>query len=42
MLESAEFLLSLVMCLAYIAVPVGAVGAICYFLGKGQNRNLDA
>ncbi len=40
MLESVEFLISLILCLVYIAVPVAAVGAACYFLGGKQKNEL--
>lgn len=38
MSESVEFLVSLILCLAYIAVPVGAVGGVCYFFGRRQGN----
>ena len=34
MIESLEFLLSLVMCCAFIVVPVAAAGAVCHYFGK--------
>ena len=34
MMESLEFLLSLVMCCAYIGVPVAAAGAVFHYFGK--------
>lgn len=34
MIESLEFLLSLVMCCAFIGVPVAAAGAVCHYFGK--------
>ncbi len=40
MVESLEFLLSLVMCCVFIGVPVAAAGAVCHHFGKGQNKSL--
>lgn len=40
MLESLEFLASLTLCLVYIAVPVSAISAACYFLGGKQKNDL--
>ena len=34
MIESLEFLLSLVMCCAFIGVPVAAAGAVCHYFRK--------
>lgn len=42
MMESIEFLASLVLCLVYIGVPLTAVGFVLNKLGKGQNRDLNA
>lgn len=41
MMESIEFLISLVMCLVYIGVPLTLVGVVLNKLGKGQNRELN-
>ena len=40
MIESLEFLLSLVMCCAFIGIPVAAVGAVCNHFGKGQDKTI--
>ena len=42
MIESIEFLASLVLCLVYIGVPLTLVGFVLNKLGKGQNRDLNA
>ena len=42
MMESIEFLISLILCLVYIGVPLTIVGFVLSKLGKGQNRELDA
>lgn len=36
MMESLEFLVSLVMCCAFIGIPVAAAGAVCHYFGKSQ------
>lgn len=41
MMESVEFLISLILCLVYIAVPVGAIGGICYFFGRRKEKQLN-
>ena len=41
MMESIEFLISLVLCLVYIGVPLTLVGFVLNKLGKGQNRELN-
>ncbi len=41
MMESIEFLISLALCLIYIAVPLAAVGFVLYKLGGNQNRELN-
>lgn len=38
MMESVEFLISLILCLVYIAIPVGLVGGICYFFGQRRKE----
>ncbi len=40
MIESLEFLLSLVMCCVFIGGPVAAAGALCNYFGKGQDKSL--
>ncbi|MFR6290915.1 MAG: hypothetical protein ACLUKQ_05625 [Peptococcaceae bacterium] len=43
MIESVEFLISLILCLVYIAVPVGLIGGVCYFFGqRRQEKRLEA
>ena len=42
MMESIEFLVSLVMCLLYIGVPLTVVGVVLHKLGKGQDKELNA
>lgn len=43
MMESLEFLVSLALCLVYIAIPVGAIGGVCYFFGQRQReKKLEA
>ena len=39
MSESVEFLVSLILCLAYIGVPVGLAGGICHFFGRRQGND---
>ena len=41
MMESIEFLISLVLCLVYIGVPLTLIGVVLNKLGKGQNRELN-
>jgi len=41
MMESVEFLASLLMCLAFIAIPVGGAGFLFYQFGKNQEKSLD-
>ena len=43
MMESIEFLISLALCLLYIAVPVGLIGGVCYFFGqRRKEKKLEA
>lgn len=43
MMESIEFLISLALCLIYIAVPVGLIGGVCYFIGqRHKEKKLEA
>lgn len=43
MVESIEFLISLFLCLLYIAVPIGIIGGVCYFFGqRRQEKKLEA
>ncbi len=41
MMESIEFLISLALCLLYIAVPLTVVGFVLRKLGGNQNRELN-
>lgn len=41
MMESCEFLISLIMCLAFIAIPVGGAGLIFRQFGKNQDKSLN-
>lgn len=41
MMESCEFMISLIMCLVFIAVPVGGAGFIFHQFGKNQDKSLN-